>query len=183
MDRGVVVTFDAEKGFGFIRSRSHREDVFVHRSAVVGDAPLRVGQRVTFDAEPSDRGPRATRVEPGRMGLSPDRVGVLALGVALVVATLGLHRLGLGWLGAWLLVANLATWSVFAWDKRQAGLDGRRVPEVALLGMALVGGSPAAILAMRLLRHKTRKPAFLIPFVGVVVLQVVLIVVAYRAWG
>ena len=36
MARGVVVSFDLHKGFGFIRSPDYREDVFVHVTAVDG---------------------------------------------------------------------------------------------------------------------------------------------------
>lgn len=178
MDRGIVVAFDAKKGFGFIRSRTCHEDVFVHASAVHGGEPLSVGQRVTFTAEGSERGPRAMRVEPGRRGISPDRLAAVGLFVVLIAATIGLHRAGLGWFGAWLVGVNVATWPVYAWDKRQAGLQERRVPELVLLGLALIGGSPAAITAMIALHHKTRKPSFLIPFASVLPIQVVGIVVA-----
>ena len=45
------------------------------------------------------------------------------------------------------------------------------MPEAVLLGLALVGGSPAAALAMGLLRHKTRKPPFLVAFAVVLLVQ------------
>lgn len=183
MDRGIVVAFDAERGFGFIRSRAFRQDVFVHRSAIDGGAALQVGQRVAFEAEDGEKGPRASRVEPGRRGFSPARVAGLGLIAVLVAATVGLHQIGLGWFGAWLVGANLATWPVYAWDKRRAGLGERRVPELVLLGLALVGGTPAAIVAMAVLRHKTRKPAFLVPFAGVVLVQAIMVGMAVRNWG
>ena len=54
MDRGVVVRYDADKGFGFVRSRAYGDgDVFVHASTIVGGLPLHPGQRVRFLAEPS----------------------------------------------------------------------------------------------------------------------------------
>jgi uncharacterized membrane protein YsdA (DUF1294 family)/cold shock CspA family protein len=175
MDHGIVVKFDAKKGFGFIRSSAYPDDVFVHASAVDGGR-LSVGQRVQFLAEPNERGPRASRVEPGRRGLSPARAAALALGVVLIGAMIGLHTIGLGWIGAWLIGINFATWPVYAWDKHRARLQGRRVPEAVLLALALIGGSPAAIAAMIGLHHKTRKPAFLIPFAVVLIVQIGLIV-------
>jgi uncharacterized membrane protein YsdA (DUF1294 family) len=39
------------------------------------------------------------------------------------------------------------------------------VPEAALLDPTRIGGSPGAFVGMLLLRHKTGKPAFLIPCV------------------
>ncbi|WP_395516675.1 DUF1294 domain-containing protein [Pseudorhizobium flavum] len=58
------------------------------------------------------------------------------------------------------LLLNVAVFSVYWWDKR-AAVEGRwRVRESTLLLLALIGGSFGAILAQRLLRHKTRKEPF-----------------------
>jgi uncharacterized membrane protein YsdA (DUF1294 family)/cold shock CspA family protein len=175
MTRGVVVTFDDERGFGFLRSRDFAEDVFVHVTAVVGRQPLRAGQRVRFTAEAAQRGPRAVRVEPGRFGLPPAWAAGLGLGAAQVLGTLGLHQAGLPWALAWLGAINPVAFLVYGWDKRRALWDRRRVPEGVLLGLALVGGSPMSALAMAAFRHKTRKGPFLWGFVGVVVLQVLVL--------
>lgn len=61
---------------------------------------------------------------------------------------------------AWLVAVNLATFCCYAYDKRIAGGTWWRVPEVVLHGLATAGGSPAALFAQWLLRHKTVKPAF-----------------------
>lgn len=55
---------------------------------------------------------------------------------------------------------SLLTFLVYAWDKLQAQRDGRRVPELRLHALALVGGFAGAALAMALVRHKTRKLFF-----------------------
>ncbi|QRM55051.1 DUF1294 domain-containing protein [Sinorhizobium sp. BG8] len=59
-----------------------------------------------------------------------------------------------------LVAINFLTFLVFWWDKEAARAGEWRVRERTLLGLALVGGSPGAILAQRLLRHKTRKEPF-----------------------
>ena len=182
MARGVVVSFDRGRGFGFIRSTEYRDDVFVHVEAVDGRAPLRSGQRVEFVAQATDRGLRATRVVPGSQGISPAMAAGGLLVAGLVAATGALHKAGLGWLGAYLGAIGAATWAAFAWDKRQAGLEGRRVRESALLGLALAGGSPAAAVAMSILRHKSSKASFRRKFTLVVVAQVVAIGVGWWLW-
>ena len=74
---------------------------------------------------------------------------------------------------AWLLAFNAVTVLVYGYDKAIAGGKRRRVPERILLGLALCGGTPGALLAMWLFRHKTAKRSFRNAFVLVVVVQVV----------
>jgi uncharacterized membrane protein YsdA (DUF1294 family)/cold shock CspA family protein len=178
MTSGVVVSFDLHKGFGFIRSSEYREDVFVHVEAVEGRVPLKTGQRVRFTAQASEKGPRATRVVPGRVGLSPTMAAGGFLVAILVAVTGALHWIGLGWVGAYLGAIGVATWAAFAWDKRQAVQGERRVPESVLLGLSLLGGSPAAMVAMFVLRHKSSKTSFQIKFVAVLLAQAL----ALGAW-
>lgn len=63
---GTVKWFDDNRGYGFIAPDDGGEDVFVHYSAVqmAGFATLDEGQRVTFDMEQSEKGPRASNVVP-----------------------------------------------------------------------------------------------------------------------
>lgn len=64
----------------------------------------------------------------------------------------------------WLLLAfvfiNLWTMLAFWRDKKRAAAGERRFSEADLLVLALAGGSPGALLARRLFRHKTRKQPF-----------------------
>ncbi|NND19598.1 MAG: DUF1294 domain-containing protein [Silicimonas sp.] len=74
-----------------------------------------------------------------------------------------------------LAALNIATFLAFAWDKRCAREDRRRVPESVLLQLAFLGGSPAAKLAQRRLRHKTRKRPFATRLNAIVALHVTII--------
>lgn len=60
----------------------------------------------------------------------------------------------------WLGVTSALAFVLFGWDKLLAKLHRRRIPEAALLGCALLGGSAGAALGMAAFRHKTRKPLF-----------------------
>lgn len=65
---------------------------------------------------------------------------------------------------------NIAAFFYYGMDKHKSrtrtrgesafGGNNRRVSEKTLLLLALLGGSPAALLAMRFFRHKTKKLSF-----------------------
>lgn len=86
----------------------------------------------------------------------------------------------MAWLLLWLVAINLITFLYFAYDKRQAARQGRRVPEAVLHVLALLGGTPGAWLGMRFFHHKTMKRRFQIVNWGIVVVQGVLFVVWLR---
>ncbi len=53
-----------DKGFGFITPDGAEKDVFFHSSAVMGTTfdQLKVGDKVSFETEDSEKGPRAVNV-------------------------------------------------------------------------------------------------------------------------
>ena len=63
MSTGTVKFFNAEKGYGFIKTDSGK-DIFVHYSAIQsnGYKSLEEGQHVSFNITESDRGPQASEV-------------------------------------------------------------------------------------------------------------------------
>jgi uncharacterized membrane protein YsdA (DUF1294 family) len=58
------------------------------------------------------------------------------------------------------ILVNAWTLLRFWQDKARAVEGARRIPEADLLGLAMLGGSPAAFLGRHLFRHKTRKEPF-----------------------
>lgn len=63
MPTGTVKWFNEAKGYGFIES-DQGGDVFVHYSAIGGEGfkTLKEGQRVRFETERGQKGPRAVNV-------------------------------------------------------------------------------------------------------------------------
>ena len=70
----------------------------------------------------------------------------------------------------YLIIINIITFAVFAWDKLAAIKGQWRVRESTLLGLTFIGGSLGALAAMLLARHKIRKPTFAVgvPFALVI---------------
>lgn len=76
---------------------------------------------------------------------------------------------------AWLIAINVFTFLFYAIDKlnSKAGIQGAkiRIPEWALLLLALAGGSPLAALAILLLPHKIRQFWFMLGYIVILLLQ------------
>ena len=133
-------------------------------SVRTGTEPARRGQASAHRAErrqPTDRAPRGLDGQPALFTLA-------------LFAWAGLLA-ALTWRQAWpvsplialggLALLNLATFMVYALDKDAAARGGWRTAENHLHLLALLGGWPAAWLAQRALRHKSRKQPFLTVYV------------------
>lgn len=62
----------------------------------------------------------------------------------------------------WFVTVTVVTAAAFLYDKQVSRLNdpGRRIPELALLWMCLIGGSVGGIIVMLGRRHKTIDPQF-----------------------
>ena len=81
--------------------------------------------------------------------------------------------MNIGVIPSYLLIVNLATLIIYGLDKWKARHDRWRVPESVLLFLAIIGGSPAALIAMRLFNHKTKKNKFVFGVPIILLLQIV----------
>ncbi len=80
----------------------------------------------------------------------------------------------------YLLTINLLTFVTYGIDKYKARHKHWRVREASLLLLAVLGGSPAALLAMHLFRHKTQHNKFRYGVPGILIVQVLLVVFVYK---
>ena len=71
------------------------------------------------------------------------------------------------------LAINLLTFVLYGIDKVKAKLNCWRIPEEALLWLAVLGGSPAALLSMHLFHHKTLHKKFRYGVPAILIIQIV----------
>lgn len=82
---------------------------------------------------------------------------------------------------AYLVIINFITFAAFAIDKIAAIERKYRIRIVTLLALAFFGGSIGGLIAMYLLRHKTRKDYFTVGIPLIMIMQVVLLLYAMNA--
>lgn len=64
MEKGTVVHFDQEKGYGFIRSDHEPQDFYFHITKVKDRRELSKGVRVSFEIAVSAKGMQAEQIQP-----------------------------------------------------------------------------------------------------------------------
>ncbi len=110
------------------------------------------------------------------MRLKPD-IPFLILWLALSAAgtIAGVMYLEFPWYLLAFVALNVATFALYGLDKLLAAFETRRVPERTLHLAAFLFGSPGALVAMYVFRHKTRKTSFQLVLALLVLVQVLLV--------
>ena len=79
----------------------------------------------------------------------------------------------------YLIIMNALAFVLMLADKVKARKKAWRIPERTLLGIAAIGGSLGAFLAMQMFRHKTRHLKFTIGIPVMLVIQCLLLVIIW----
>lgn len=80
----------------------------------------------------------------------------------------------------YLAIINLFAAVLTVFDKLRAIHHGRRVREAMLLLVAALGGSPAMLVFMLMIRHKTRKPKFMVGIPLILLAQIAVVIIVWR---
>ncbi|MBY6203533.1 cold shock and DUF1294 domain-containing protein [Halomonas denitrificans] len=187
--QGIVVQWNDARGFGFVEPHDGGERAFVHISALAfGARRPATGDLVTYSLEKDPKGrwqacdvrPIGTRragVEaPAAVSVSPfERLFLfIFIGVLFAASIEGALHIAIPFI---VLLLSVVTFIAYGLDKSASRRGSWRTSEATLHLLALVGGWPGALMAQRLLRHKTRKAEFQAVFWTTVVLNMVLLVV------
>ena len=74
----------------------------------------------------------------------------------------------------YLLTINALGFLLMLIDKKKARKGYWRIPEVVLLGVAVIGGSFGALAGMYTFHHKTRHPRFSVGIPAIIIGQIIL---------
>ena len=77
---------------------------------------------------------------------------------------------------AYLAAVNLLTLVLFCVDKHRAKTGNWRIPEGALLGLSLAGGSVGGLIGMLVAHHKVRKARFMVGLPLTIMLQAAILI-------
>lgn len=170
--QGRITTWKDDRGFGFIVQNGGTEQIFVHIKSFRGRQPRPVGNDiVTYEISTDAKGRKqavnvafaanslgpldtASRYKTGTLALYLAAVFLLFVAGATLTGKLPMAGLGL-YLGG-----SLITYLAYAMDKSAARQGAWRTKENTLHLLGLIGGWPGALLAQKLLRHKSRKASF-----------------------
>ncbi len=115
----------------------------------------------------------------------PPDVPFLILWTTLIVAgfVAGEYYLAYPWYLVLFSAINAATFLLYGLDKLLAVTRSRRIPERTLQFTAFLAGSPGALLAMKVFRHKTSKSSFQFVLAILVLVQVLTILAILKFEG
>lgn len=167
--KGKITSWNDDKGFGFITPPSGGKQVFVHIKAFANRTRRpEIGEAVTYSMS-RDRQGRPCAVNatlPGDKFKTPPKTqvalgsilpAILFMGAVGASAAYGLIPLEVL---ALYLALSLVTFVLYTLDKSAAQRGRWRTSESTLQLLGLAGGWPGALIAQKLLRHKSKKASF-----------------------
>ncbi|HRJ01425.1 MAG TPA: DUF1294 domain-containing protein [Hyphomonas sp.] len=170
--RGRLVSWNDERGYGFLVPDDGSGDVFAHANAFVKEGRhIEIGRIYDFDLEISGDGRRkANRVTlfvppkqgPGLAAMLIQRGArflVIPAFIFIALAVASSVPVSPNW---WLIyaVASFTCFIGYGLDKFAAENKRWRVSETVLLLLGLAGGWPGGLIGQEVFRHKTQKKTF-----------------------
>ena len=180
---GEIKTWNEERGFGFIKPKDGGRDVFLHISELRRGSSPKVGGIVFFHLTDGQDG-KLRACDAYLQGERPQRgtsarFGFLKFGLIILPFLLSyVFFLATGNIIPGIVYVSMSFVTILAYfiDKRRALRQQWRIPESLLHSLELFGGWPGALVAQHKLNHKSKKTAYQIVFVLIIVLHSL-------AWG
>ena len=171
--KGKLITWNDEKGFGFIQPALGGKQVFIHIKAFRNrNRRPDVGQVVTYSLSSGQHGrpcaERATLTGDSLPVRAKQDTNMLAVFISVifiifVIFNVILTKTSIFFLYFYIAI-SLLTFIFYYYDKSAAKKGTWRTSESSLHILSLIGGWPGAIIAQQKLRHKSKKQSFLYMF-------------------
>lgn len=171
--KGKLISWNAEKAFGFIAPFDKSKDIFIHKSGFNNKTRVpEINDIITYTRS-VDRNGRTKAIEATYSGekliqksaAKPNKFSLYLAAFFMVIIVVNWL---LGKIPQMILVVysvlSLFTYIVYAMDKSSAKKGNWRTSEGTLHLLALAGGWPGAAFAQQLLRHKSQKKDFRFAF-------------------
>jgi uncharacterized membrane protein YsdA (DUF1294 family)/cold shock CspA family protein len=162
--KGTVANWNGDKGYGFIDPSAGGKSVFFHHTAFDKRRWQPQSNDVVTYALSKDKQGRPCAVNVSTDTARPAKRRGQTLGLILIcfavgflttVCILSAKEKVPVMVSVFYLLISLITFMIYAKDKTAAKRDSWRTPENTLHMLALIGGWPGALLAHKLLRHKS----------------------------
>jgi len=167
--KGKLITWNAEKAYGFIAPNGGGDRVFIHKKAFSNRNRVpKTNDLITFCLTRDQQGrycavkasysgetfkpTQAQNASNFSMTLSCMFIGLLLVALVMEYIPKSIVFFYLG--------VSIFTYFVYAMDKSKAKRGVWRTPESTLHILAFVGGWPGAAIAQQTLRHKSKKRKF-----------------------
>jgi len=191
---GKITNWKDDRGFGFITPIGDEKQIFVHINSFVYHSRRPKGsEMVSYEIGTDNKGrQQAQRVlfagERRPQPSAPasqhaDALSIFACVFLLFVCgSVFIFKLPIAVIGLY-IIGSIASYIAYSIDKSAAQKGQWRIKESTLMVFALIGGWPGALIAQRLLHHKTKKQSFQIGFWIIVVLNCVLFLSLFTKSG
>lgn len=182
--QGKIAKWKEDKGYGFITPDRGGSDIFVHKNNILRRKRTpTIGDILTFEIVSTLDGKTwAENVlfqgesDPRKNAVIIDVLFVILAVFFLAVITFLVVRALLPppILGIYIF-ASILTFILYRFDKSAAEFNEWRTSENRLHALSILGGWPGAIIAQRLLHHKSKKQSFQVTFWITVVFNICLL--------
>jgi uncharacterized membrane protein YsdA (DUF1294 family)/cold shock CspA family protein len=178
--QGKITIWKDDQGFGFITPNAGGDQVFVHLKAFSNRKWRPAGNEIVTYELADDQNGRARAenvafVSDSSPAASLRGRGAASIAFAVLFVVFVVTSTFAGKLPAIVfflyLGASVFAFAAYAFDKSAAQNDQWRTQESTLHMLGLIGGWPGALVAQRLLHHKTKKLSFQILFWATVTLN------------
>ena len=174
--RGVLDSWNDERGFGYIQTANGAAPLFVHiksfrsrpRRPLIGDTLVfiegvgRNGQPAAeqVEIEGAVAAEKPKTPAPRRVPIADVTRMMAAVSIFIAVATLSALGRAPIWFGILYYIMGLASLMLYSADKRYAIAGQSRVRETSMHVVDALFGIGGGLFAQHMFRHKTRKRAF-----------------------